>query len=46
MRQAGPVGRRRLEVMDGSGAGLEPAQATAREVAGLLSQVFRRLGRR
>ncbi|MGI8610254.1 MAG: hypothetical protein ACR2MY_13705 [Candidatus Dormibacteria bacterium] len=45
-RQVGPVGRRRLEAMAGSDPGVEPAQATAREVEGLLSQVFRALGRR
>lgn len=45
-RQAGPVGRRRLEAMGGPEPKLDTAQATAREVQGLLGQVFRALGRR
>jgi diaminopimelate epimerase len=45
-RQAGPRGRRRLESMVATDNGLQAAQATAREVQGLLSQVLRSLRRR
>ena len=45
-RQVGPRGRQRLESMGATDNGLQAAQATAREVQGLLGQVLRTLRRR